>query len=114
LFGDALPASGDAMDAANFAYGLALHRVRFGHEVAGAPVRVFATDCGHPSAASQMASGGTVEVLEDDPTGLADSQDPDVGKPEHGTPAEAEPGGTEPRVTAGDPLERSRQPQTGL
>ena len=61
-----------------------------------------------------MAGGGTVEVLEDDPTSPSDTQDPGAGKPEHGTPSEAEPDGTEPKITAGDPVERSRQPQTGL
>lgn len=81
---------------------------------AASPVKEFPTREAAELAASQMARGGSIEVQEDDPTGLADTQDPDAGKPEHGTPAEAEPGGTDPKVTAGDPLERSRQPQTGL
>jgi hypothetical protein len=61
-----------------------------------------------------MAGGGAVEVLDEDPTGLAAVQDPDAGEPAHGTPTEAEPGGTDPKVTAGDPFERGREPQTGL
>jgi hypothetical protein len=92
------------------------HGDRWAVREAGAesPVKEFPSREAAELAASQMAGGGTVEVLEDDPTELAGSQDPDVGKPEHGTPREAEPGGTEPKITAGDPLERSRQPQTGL
>jgi Uncharacterized protein conserved in bacteria (DUF2188) len=79
---------------------------------AESPVKEFPTREAAELAATQMAGGGTVEVVEDDPTALA--QDPDAGKPEHGTPAEAAPGGTESEISAGDPLERSRQPQTGL
>jgi Uncharacterized protein conserved in bacteria (DUF2188) len=92
------------------------HGDRWAVREAGAtsPVKEFPTREAAELAASQMARGGSIEVLEDDPTGLADTQDPDAGKPEHGTPGEAEPGGTDPEITAGDPLERSRQPQTGL
>jgi hypothetical protein len=92
------------------------HGDRWAVKEAGAesPVKEFPTREAAELAASQMAEGGTVEVLDDDPTALADTQDSDAGKPEHGTPTEAESGGTEPKITAGDPLERSRQPQTGL
>jgi hypothetical protein len=81
---------------------------------AASPVKEFPTREAAELAASQMARGGSIEVLEDDPTGLADTQDPDAGKPEHGTPREAEPGGMDPKISAGDPVERSREPQTGL
>src|ERR1044072_5644396 len=81
---------------------------------AGSPVKEFPTREAAELAASQIARGGAVEVLEDDPTGLAEAQDPEAGKPEHGTAGEVEPGGSEHKVPAGDPLERSRQPQTGL
>jgi hypothetical protein len=78
------------------------------------PVKEFPTREAAELAASQMAGDGTVEVLEDDPTGLAAKQDANAGEPAHGTPDEAEPGGTDPKISAGDPLERSREPQTGL
>ena len=61
-----------------------------------------------------MAGDRTVEVVEEDPTGRAGTTDPDAGEPAHGTPAEAAPDGMDPKITAGDPLERSREPQTGL
>jgi hypothetical protein len=80
----------------------------------GSPIQEFPTREAAELAASQMARGGTVEVIEEDPTGLAEVQDPGAGEPTHGTPAEAAPGGMEPKVSAGDPLERSREPQTGL
>jgi hypothetical protein len=54
--------------------------------------------------ARQMAAGGSVQVVEDDPTGLADAQDHDAGQ--------AEP--PEPKISAGDPAERSREQQAGL
>lgn len=92
------------------------HGDRWAVKEAGAesPLKEFPTHEAAELAASEMAGSGTVEVLEGDPTALAGTQDPDAGKPEHGTPKEAEPGGTEPKITAGEPLERSRQPQTGL
>ena len=55
-------------------------------------------------AARQMADGDTVSIAEDDPTGLADVQDHGAGEPEL----------EDPKITAGDPAERSRQQQTGL
>jgi hypothetical protein len=56
-------------------------------------------------AARQMAAGGSVEVVEDDPTGLADVQDPDAGEPVRTGPDE---------TATVDAAERSRSPQTGL
>lgn len=92
------------------------HGDRWAVREAGAesPVKEFPTREAAELAASQIAGGGTVEVLDDDPTGLAGAQDPTAGEPTHGTPAEAEPGGAEAEISAGEPLERSREPQTGL
>jgi hypothetical protein len=81
---------------------------------AESPLQEFPTREAAQVAASQMAEGGTVEVVEEDPTGLDDVQDPGAGEPAHGTPEEAAPGGREPKISAGDPAERSREPQTGL
>jgi uncharacterized protein DUF2188 len=82
------------------------HGDRWAVEEAGAesPVKEFPTREAAELAARQLADGGTVEVVEDDPTGLAAAQDHGAGEPEL----------EDPRITAGDPLERSRQPQTGL
>jgi Uncharacterized protein conserved in bacteria (DUF2188) len=71
---------------------------------AESPVKEFPTREAAELAAQQMAQGGAVNVVEDDPTGLADVQDHGAGEPEL----------EDPKVTAGDPAERSRQPQTGL
>ena len=71
---------------------------------AGSPVKEFPTRQAAELAAQQMAAGGAVNVVEDDPTGLADVQDHGAGEPEF----------EDPKITAGDPAERSRQPQTGL
>ena len=92
------------------------HGDRWAVKEAGAesPIQEFPTREAAELAASQLATGGTVEVVEDDPTGLDRVQDPGAGEPTHGTPAEAAPGGTDPKVSAGDPAERSREPQTGL
>ena len=81
---------------------------------AESPIKEFPTRAAAEHAAADMAGGGTVEVLEEDPTGLASVQDPGAGEPARGTPTEAEPGGMDPKISAGDPLERSREPQTGL
>jgi hypothetical protein len=51
-----------------------------------------------------MARGGRTEAVEDDPTALADVEDPGAG-------ASA---GSGSKITPGDPAERSREPQTGL
>jgi hypothetical protein len=80
----------------------------------GSPIKEFPSREAAELAASQIAGNRTIEVLEDDPTGLAGVQDHDAGEPAHGTPTEAAPDGMEPKITAGDPLERSREPQTGL
>lgn len=92
------------------------HGDRWAVKEAGAesPIAEFPTREAAELAAAQMAGGGTVEVLEEDPTGLAAVQDPDAGEPAHATPTEADPAGMEPKITAGDPVERSREPQTGL
>jgi uncharacterized protein DUF2188 len=72
---------------------------------AESPVKEFPTREAAELAANQLAAGGNVEVLEDDPTGLDAIQDAGAG--------EAAAGASED-VTAGDPAERSRSPQTGL
>jgi hypothetical protein len=71
---------------------------------AESPVKEFPSRDAAEVAARQMAEGGAVEVVENDPTGLADVQDPDAGAPE--TP--------DSKVGAGDPAERSREQQAGL
>jgi hypothetical protein len=71
---------------------------------AESPVKEFPTREAAEIAARQMAGAGAVRVVEDDPTGLADVQDHGAG----------EPATEDPKITAGDPLERSREPQTGL
>jgi hypothetical protein len=71
---------------------------------AESPIKEFPTREAAELAARQMAEGGAVEVLEEDPTGLADVQNRDAG----------ESAQEEPNISAGDPAERSRQPQTGL
>jgi hypothetical protein len=71
---------------------------------AESPVKEFPTREAAELAARQMADGGAVDVVEDDPTNLADVQDHDAGEPEL----------EDPKISAGDPAERSRQPQTGL
>jgi Uncharacterized protein conserved in bacteria (DUF2188) len=81
---------------------------------AESPIKEFPTREAAELAAEQMADGGRIDVLEEDPTGLDAVQDPDAGEPAHGTATEAGPGGTQPKPTAGDALERSREPQTGL
>jgi hypothetical protein len=71
---------------------------------AESPVKEFPTREAAELAARQMADGGAVDVVEDDPTNLADVQDHDAGEPEL----------EDPKISAGDPAERSRQQQTGL
>ena len=71
---------------------------------AESPVKEFPSREAAEVAARQLAQGGAVDVLEDDPTGLADAQDADAGAPE--TP--------DPKISAGDPAERSREQQAGL
>ena len=68
---------------------------------AESPVKEFPTREAAELAARQMAEGDSVDVIEDDPTELGPVRD-------------HEPELEEPRVSAGDPAERSRQPQTGL
>jgi hypothetical protein len=82
------------------------HGDRWAVREAGAqsPLKEFPTREAAELAARQMAEGGTVNVADDDPTGLADVQDHGAGEREL----------EEPEITAGDPAERSREPQTGL
>lgn len=68
---------------------------------AESPVKEFPTREAAELAARQMADGGTVNVVDEDPTGLGDLP-------------EREPELEDPKVSAGDPAERSREPQTGL
>jgi uncharacterized protein DUF2188 len=71
---------------------------------AESPAKEFPSREAAELAARQMAAGGSVQVVEDDPTGLADAQDHDAGQ--------AEP--PDPKISAGDPAERSREQQAGL
>ncbi len=79
------------------------HGDRWAVKEAGAqsPVKEFPTREAAELAARQMAEGGAVNVVDEDPTGLGDVQQP-------------APQLEDPKITAGDPLERSREPQTGL
>jgi Uncharacterized protein conserved in bacteria (DUF2188) len=79
------------------------HGDRWAVAEAGAesPVKEFPTREAAELAARQMAGGGAVEIVEDDPTNL-------------GAVHDDEPELEDPKITAGDPAERSRQPQTGL
>ena len=72
---------------------------------AESPVKEFPSREAAEVAARQMAGGGAVEVLEEDPTGLDAVQDRDAGEPVEGGPDE---------VKAVDAPERSRSAQTGL
>lgn len=72
-----------------------------GEEGAESPVKEFLTRQAAELAARQMAAGGKVNVVEEDPGRL-------------GELAEHEPELEDPKITAGDPAERSREPQTGL
>jgi hypothetical protein len=71
---------------------------------AESPAKEFPTREAAEVAAHQMAAGGSVQVVDDDPTGLADAQDHDAGRTE---PPDQE-------ISAGDPAERSREQQAGL
>jgi hypothetical protein len=68
---------------------------------AESPVKEFPTRDAAELAARQLAAGGAVDIVDDDPTDLGPTQD-------------HEPELEDPQPTAGDPAERSRQPQTGL
>jgi hypothetical protein len=71
---------------------------------AESPAKEFPSREAAELAARQLAAGGSVEVVEDDPTGLAETQDHDAGE------AEA----PDPKISAGDPAERSREQQAGM
>ena len=79
------------------------HGDRWAVKEAGAdsPVKEFPTREAAELAARQLAEGGAANVVEADPNGLGDVE----GR---------EPQIEDPKITAGDPLERSREPQTGL
>ena len=72
---------------------------------AESPVKEFPSREAAELAARQMAAGGAVEIVEEDPTGLDAVQEPGTGEPA-GTGAE--------QVHAGDAAERTRQNQPGL
>jgi uncharacterized protein DUF2188 len=82
------------------------HGDRWSVAEAGAesPIKEFPSREAAELAARDMAAGGSVNVVEDDPTGLADVQDHGAGR--------AEP--PDEKVSAGDPAERSREQQAGL
>jgi hypothetical protein len=71
---------------------------------AESPIKEFGTREAAELAARDMADGGTVEVREDDPSGLR--EDPSAGQP-------VPPKG-EPEIAAVDAKERARSTQTGL
>jgi hypothetical protein len=81
------------------------HGDRWAIREAGAesPVKEFPSRDAAEVAARQMAEGGSVEVVEEDPTGLGPVPTP--------APGERAP---EEQVSAGDPAERSREQQGGL
>jgi hypothetical protein len=68
---------------------------------AESPIKEFPTREAAELAARDLADGGTVEVVDHDPTGLGDVE------------VEAAPR-EDPKISAGDPAERSREPQVGL
>jgi hypothetical protein len=70
---------------------------------AESPIKEFGTREAAELAARNLADGGSVEVLEDDPSGL--EQDPRAGEP-------AVP--REPAIGGVDEHERARSTQTGL
>lgn len=82
------------------------HGDRWAVTEAGAesPVKEFPSREAAELAAQQMAAGGSVQVVDDDPTGLADVQDHGAGQ--------AEP--PDSKISAGDPAERTREQQGGL
>jgi hypothetical protein len=71
---------------------------------AESPVKEFPSREAAELAARDMAAGGSVNVVEDDPTGLDAAQDHGAGQ--------AEP--PDEKISAGDPAERSREQQAGL
>jgi hypothetical protein len=70
---------------------------------ADSPVKEFPSRDAAEVAARQMAAGGSIEVVEEDPTGLGPVQTPERSDP-----------APEDDVSAGDPAERSREQQAGL
>jgi hypothetical protein len=72
---------------------------------AESPVNEFPTREAAEQAARQLAGGGSVEIVDEDPTGLDAVQDPNAGEPVETGPD---------TITATDATERSRSPQSGL
>jgi hypothetical protein len=70
---------------------------------ANSPIKEFGTREAAELAARDLAAGGTVEVLEEDPSGLA--QDPNAGEPVRRS---------KPDINAVDAAESTRSLQTGL
>ena len=83
------------------------HGDRWAVAEAGAesPVKEFPTREAAEMAARQMASGGAVEVVEDDPTSLERPSPADAGEPERTGPDGLQPA---------DVPESPREPQAGL
>jgi hypothetical protein len=79
------------------------HGARWAVKERGAesPIKEFPTREAAELVARDMAAGGTVEVVDEDPTGLGD------------VPVEETPP-SDHKISAGDPAERSREPQVGL
>lgn len=72
---------------------------------AESPTKEFPSREAAELAARQMAAGGSVEVLEDDPTGLGGVSPDDAGEPPRRESAEARPAGA---------ADTAREPQAGL
>ena len=72
---------------------------------AESPVKEFPSSEAAELAARQMAAGGAVEVVDEDPTGLDAVQDPDAGEPLDTGPE---------RARDAETPERSRSTQPGL
>ena len=72
---------------------------------AESPLKEFPSREAAELAAREMAGGGSVDVVEDDPTGLDEGRDTDAGGP-----ADARP----EQLTDIDPSEHMRTPQAGL
>ncbi len=70
---------------------------------AESPIKEFGTRAAAELAARDMADGGRIEVLEDDPSGLA--EDPSAGEPAVKQ---------EPDINAVSAAERARSVQTGM
>jgi len=72
---------------------------------AESPTKEFPSREAAEHAARQMAAGGSVEVVEEDPTGLESAAPDDAGQPQSRDTREARPAGA---------AETAREPQAGL